>query len=427
MISMYPCRLDAKGNVVRSYKDFDSFVFNERFQTTGDFQISSYDPQTLFATFPKNSLMCSSDSDAVMQCVKHDFSRDASGVVKGVVSGVTPDAILKYRGAQPVIATIPSLDSDIKNRTWGDPKGYILSVNVWDVFKDLFSRVNNNYYNRAELKKLQIPFLFEEFFAPQYGDLNASDHEYNRYFTGRNVVSYSIAKTDTLYKVLEDAMKYEQLDVTVQRRQSLTSLNFVARRPLYKADKIQFIRKQLLAENSSSSSETPNVFVSPTRDRVVVHDLSGEDVADPALMGMNYRMAVREIDAYNPSDTTPENLEKYYEDRTNIITDRQSSTITGVEMNKAYVDNRYQFVKKRTNHTEFYEYDLGDVVAVDSEMNGLSEMIVSEYIRVQDPTGFKEYPVFKPFVSTDYLNRPGTIVTPYFKKVLASTKFYTWN
>lgn len=427
MISMYPCRVDAKGNITRTYTDFDSFVFNERFQTTGDFQISSYDPQTLFAMFPKNSLMCSSDSEATMQCVKHEYSRDTTGMVKGVVSGITPDAILKYRSAQPMVATIPSLDSDIKNRTWGDPKGYVNNTNVWFIFKDLFSRVNNYYYGRAELKKLQIPFLFEEFTRPTYGGVHAGYSDFNRLFSARNVTSYSISKTDTLYKVLEDAMKYEQLDVTVQRKENVTALNLVARTPMYKADKIQFTRKQLLSESSSATSETPNVFVSPTRDRVVVHDLSDENVADPALMGMNYRMAVREIDAYNPNGDHYEQMEKYYEDRANIIEDRQSSIITGVEMNKSFVDNRFQFVKKRTENTELYEYDLGDVVAVDSEMNGLTEMIVSEYIRVQDTTGFKEYPVFKPFVTTDYLNRPGTIVTPYFKKVLTSTKLYPWN
>lgn len=427
MITMYPCRLDSKGNVTRTFTDFESFVFNERYQTTGDFQISSYDPQKLFATFPKNSLMCSSDSEASMQCVKHEYSRDATGMVKGVVSGVTPEAILKYRGAQPMVATVPTLDSDIKNRTWGDPKGYALNTNVYDVFKYLFSRVNNYYYDRPELKKLQIPFLFEEFLNPKYGDLNVSSYEYNRYFTERFLTSYSISKTDTLYKVLEDAMKYSQFDVTVQRRQSLTSLNFVTRRPMYKADIIRFKKKHILAETSSTSSETPNVFVAPTKDRVVVHDLGDENVVDPALMGMNYRMSIRELDAYAPSGSDPENMEKYLEDRASIIADRQNSVITGAEMNKAYVDNRFQYVKKRTNRNELYEYDLGDVVSVESDMNGITEMIVSEYIRVQDTTGFKEYPVFKPFVSTDFLNRPGTIVTPYFKKVMASTKLYTWN
>ena len=372
-------------------------------------------------------MMCSSDSDATMQCVKHEYSRDSTGMIKGVVSGVTPESILKYRGAQPYIATIPSLDSDIRNRTWGDPKGGSLTINVWEVFKELFSIVNNKYYNRAELKKLQIPFLFEEFLWPTYGDLNVGAYDYNRYFTSRNLSSYSISKTDTLYKVLEDAMKYSQFNVTVQRRQSLTALNFVVTKPLYKADKIQFLRKHLLSESSSSSSETPNVFVSPTRDRVVVHDVSDENISDPALMGMNYRMSIREIDAYTPSGVQTEAVEKYYEDRAKIIEDRQNSVITGVEMNKAYVDNRFKFVKKRTNHTELYEYDLGDVVSVESEMNGLTEMIVSEYIRVQDPTGFKEYPVFKPFVSTSFLNPPGTIVTPYFKKVLTSAKLYNWN
>lgn len=427
MISMYPCRIDVRGNIVHTYKDFDSFVFNERFQTTGDFQISSYDPETLFSMFPKNSLVCSSDSDAIMQCVKHEYSRDTTGTVKGVVSGVTPEAILKYRSAQPKVATIPSLDSDIRNRTWGDPKGYVNQVRMWDVFAELFASTNNNYYGRTPLKKLQIPFLFEFIDIPTYGGENASSPTFNRLFTPRTLTSYSISKSDTLYKVLEDTLKYEQKDAVVQRKEGVTGLNFVFRTPLYKADKIQFTRKQLLSETSSSTSETPNVFVSPTQDRVVVHDLGDEGVLEPELMGLNYRMVVREIDAYNPDGANYANLEKYYDDRVNIVEDRQSSIITGVEMNKSFVDNRFRFVKKRTKNTEFYEYDLGDVVAVDSAMNGLTEMIVSEYIRVQDTTGFKEYPVFKPFVTTDHLSGPGTIVTPYFKKVLESTKLYTWN
>lgn len=424
MIEMYPCRVDALGNISKEYRDFSSFVFNERFQKIGDAQITSYDPEGLFKTFPLNSMMCSSNSMATMQCVKHDYARDATGAVKGVVSCVTPESILQFRSIIKRMAVNATLEAEAKDLMWTD------KVDVLNVFRQVFSWVNNEYHGRSQFKKLQIPFFFEEFLAPKYDGSPAITWTYNRVFQPKTFDEYTLSTNDTLYKLWEEAMKFSQVDGKVQRIPGKTALNFVIRRPIYKADHIRFLPNHLISETSSKTCDTPNVFVSPMDNLVSVHDVPDENVYDPELMGMNYRMSVRPIngDGYDGSGGVyNEDLNRVYDERLKIIKDRADSFVTGVELNKSFVDNRYNMVAVRTNSTTRYEYDLGDVVSVDSLMHGLVEMIVSEYIRVQDESGYKEYPVFIPFSSTDHQPSLGAIRSEYFKKVARSWTTYTWS
>ena len=84
--------------VTEIFTKFDECVWTDRFSTTGEFEITSYDPKALFEALPLNSFLGISETyRSVMMVERHTVERDEAGTKIGKVSGNSFEAILKHR------------------------------------------------------------------------------------------------------------------------------------------------------------------------------------------------------------------------------------------------------------------------------------------------------------------------------------------
>lgn len=156
---MHPIILGSNYSPETAVYDFKSFVFTERFQDHGDFQLISTDDGILSGNpiLKPGNMIISSDSDTPMITTSVDVRIDDNGGVETTYKGKTLDYMFKHRPCVKEIRDKTYMDAEYKNGwEFGDKDGND-KLNWMNVWKDLFTVATSNY-GHAELDFLKLPY-----------------------------------------------------------------------------------------------------------------------------------------------------------------------------------------------------------------------------------------------------------------------------
>lgn len=156
---MYPIVLGSDFSPEKPIYDFKSFVFTERYQDHGDFQLVSTDLGILDGdpVLRIGDLVVSSESSTVMLTTSIDVNRDDNGAVETTYKGKTLGYIFEHRPCVPVIKDKIYLEKEYKNGwEFGDKDSDNQYLDWAEVFDTIF-RVAISNYGHAELNFLKLP------------------------------------------------------------------------------------------------------------------------------------------------------------------------------------------------------------------------------------------------------------------------------
>jgi len=80
-----------------SLKNFDSFIWTERYQAPGDFKVTIYDDISAVNILPLESLVSHTDTFVVMMVENVDVVREKTGRLKIEISGRSAETFLECR------------------------------------------------------------------------------------------------------------------------------------------------------------------------------------------------------------------------------------------------------------------------------------------------------------------------------------------
>lgn len=156
---MHPIILGSNYSPETAVYDFKSFVFTERFQDHGDFQLISTDDGILSGNpiLKPGNMIISSDSDTPMITTSVDVRIDDNGGVETTYKGKTLDYMFTHRPCVKEIRDKTYMDAEYKNGwEFGDKDGND-KLNWMNVWKDLFTVATSNY-GHEELNFLKLPY-----------------------------------------------------------------------------------------------------------------------------------------------------------------------------------------------------------------------------------------------------------------------------
>ena len=143
------------------YSNFDSLVWNERYQSPGDFQLRSYGILETMRHLQREAFVSVSNSDYVMQIHDLSISIDSENNEVLTVKGKTLDYIYGFRPAVPKISSTTSMDADNPDGwTFGDEYGDYGEVDPLAVIDRVLYDTDYKHYGRAELSGLSLPIQY---------------------------------------------------------------------------------------------------------------------------------------------------------------------------------------------------------------------------------------------------------------------------
>ena len=413
-----------------SYIGYDSLVWNERYQDHGDFSMTSYDIKGVHDFIEQGDLVTVPDSATF--CIVEEFSYDLqeNGTLRLDVVGRTADCIFEYRPLLAQFAATTSPDRQIEE--FGDP----LETNIErfllpsTLFGSIMSIIDGSLLeSRPETKYLKLPF--------NYGLLAESEtiHE-------ERVASFNVDNGNT-WEALTSLMELGRFHISAIRPGSepygealdgiaklykrvhekplpvSQHLDLVAKYPTviaprfpeYKAEEIIFSSG---FDDYQSASNTMSIATDNIRFRSYEDGVVESVIGYEKPVGIDARLVWEEVNIEKSTqwewdrELTSKFTHQFASDYVNA-----SSFSLGTKGVYPFNDKKFSMVP---GEGHFY---LGDVVRIEFPWGVGYNVIVEEFIRTADSSGYQEYPTFRHFVTTD--NFMGE------KKTISSMPYHTAN
>lgn len=403
---------------VDRFTNFDSLVWNERYQSPGDFQLRSYGIEEVTRILYGGRLVGISNSDFVMEVKEIGTDVDSNGNEIVTVSGKTPEGVFEYRPANQFIADLFFRDDVYPDGwEWGYPgiwnPGGEYPHNLTDpmtILEDVIRRVDIEHYGRPELAHLRLPWAY---------------HHY-RDESGRGIVGeseflehYTIPWDTTVYGVMEELLPLSERGIAVLRPNANSTLGqqhlrdmdrsrpgmFVWYRPRYLKTEISFdyLQEDYTSESVNQSFEHANVHILTTDEGVHIYDGDGA-LMDPAWNRASVKGQANPGLHTRLSTTTKELLAEdvwdwEYKQTDNEVAELMFENYSGGNTFTLETSGIFPYDHKeyRFGDTSPDAYFLGDEVTLRTRGNlGITaQMQITEYIRSMDSSGYREYPTFK--------------------------------
>lgn len=400
-------RLDPKDHVEdKRYTSFESLAWNEKWQEPSDFQMRTYDIEGATKFLKIGTLVTIPDTHTFCTVDNMEYSVDHTGNVILSVTGKSPDNIYKFRPA--LWRIVASTNPDRKDIEYGDP----LELNPkWykvpsDLVFELLNIIDIKNYQNPELKYLQLPFQYAKIPTPI------------RKITEERIPYYKFDGGDAL-SAIKELMEFGRFGITpirpgsaphyvaseyakslavsrkwpleyLEGRPSVMGLYF----PDYKADRIVFshVYDDYIGVSEKVGADTANIKFRSFEDGVI-DTFIGEDRPS----GLNAKVSYEEIQI--------KKSEQWHWDR-QISTDMTypfAKEYQNASSFKLEMDGNHPYRPKYFRLEPFDEnsYYLGDVVRIEFPWGTSYDAVVKEFVRTADSGGYKEYPTFANFVTTD--------------------------
>lgn len=390
--------LDDRLEEVGRFSNFESLVWNERFQTPGDFQMTSYGIVETTAAIRTGMFVGSSRSDFVMQVLSIDTSVDTKGAEVVTISGKTLEYILSHRPAIQRVASISSMDAEHPDGwEFGQPHNNP-DEDPFDIMRTVLHNIDDRHYSRAELSYLQLPFSYYEY---------SEDNGIGIVSKSVKMPHYSIDRAATVQDVFDELLPQAEMGVATLRPNMNSALAeshtrnhwretadrhalFVHYRPRIILNEGQITFNHNM-EDYTSESITRNVEYSNAIIQADLgHVLHARGEFPSETTGLAHRVKLQERDTSTLSDHESGLINRnigfdVFDDYTQSIT--FSLETSG---HFPFDQKKYQFGDRSEN-----TYFLGDAVTLN--LKGASGAVVQimEYIRTMDANGYREYPVFQ--------------------------------
>lgn len=400
-------RLDYRDHVEeRRYTSYESLAWNEKWQEPSDFQMRTYDIEGARDFLEIGTLVTIPDTHTFCTVDTMEYSVDHTGNVILNVTGKSVDNIYKFRPALWLIAA--STNKDRKDIEFGDP----LELNPkWyhtpsKLLMELVRATDIYHYRNPELSYLQLPFQYAKFPTPPRKITEEKIPYYK--FDGGDVLSTMtelmqfgrfgitpIRPGSEPYFVAAEAAKRMATDWgfpadKMENRPSVMGLYF----PDYKADTIVFSH---VYDDYIGVSETINSNVANIKFRSYEDGVIDTFIGDERPWGLDAKVAYDEIQI--------KKSEQWHWDR-QISTDMtypfakeyQKASSFKLEMEGYHPYRPKHFGLRPFDKDSYY---LGDVVRIEFPWGSSYDAVVKEFVRTADSGGYKEYPTFESFVTTD--------------------------
>ena len=352
--------------VTRTIEDWSSLIWTERYNDFGEFQLQSTDPDYHMALMPKGSYIGLRDSDQPMRVETHQIDIDDQGKSILTASGRAAESVLEDR---TTLATI------VKLGTGGNLVSSLKIPNLAIGIMGLISyQVNDpDYMFPVEADRITDFTTAQEFYEttfPNYdwpSKFQQLDEAVYQMLKQCNYGLRGIRPKGTASKLVISLYKGTDKTATVIFRSQLGDIKPKQYLFSIKGKKnVAYIQ----TTNGAATVLYPGLSTAPTglarRDLLV----DGSDIPNGAGATLNNLMKAK---AQGELLTHPE--------------------ITSFDF-EVVPNGRWKY------HTDYF---LGDVVKVRADY-GLSEnMRVTEFIRSEDKTGYKEFPTLAVDVPAEYV------------------------
>ena len=375
------------------YDNFESLVWNERYQAYGDFQLQTSDVALAEKVFGEFKYFAIDTSPTIMRVKSRNLTMDEDGKLTLQINGETIDAVYLDRPAVANIVATSTLDAEYpEGWEFGDRLSDTYNLDPSGVAKQIFNQIDINHYGNDELKRFATPINMLDLTNSSVGDFHQT-----------KLPHYEVNRSQTVSDVFKELMLYGNYNMFLVRPDfwsfpdsySLTTrpIYYVMRHPVVR-DEIyfNFYRDDYSAYNLTNDiSVSKNIVLSPHADGVLYTDL-GEDVS-----GLDAKVKFFESDI---EDLLPDELDRYIIEKLAEETTRENLSSTTLDLtiaNNANDDQLfhpfYSEVNNPTiNHRGFY---LGDIVSITVPWTtDVVQKQVVEYVKVEDTNGYKEYPRF---------------------------------
>lgn len=426
------------------FSEFDSLVWNERYQEPGDFQLRSYGIENTLKVLHNGLLVGVDNSDFVMQVTNIDTDVDSLGNEVVTVTGKTLEHIFAHRPAVPKISSVFTMDADHPDG-WGfgfeDEE-----VATLDPFQDIIYKVltqtDTNHYGRSELKWLTLPFLYYTYATEPAGGYHGISKLQRHYVIDRGA---------TVQDVLDELLPEAQMGIATMRPRTNNSFWDYHNRnveedptrpgmcifysPVRLRDPVTFdyLLEDFTSESIQKEGDFTNIEFRAHEDGVTANgdwytsmpDLDSEWHQSSGLLGdyregggLNRRVSLTEGLRF---DLPQHELQKDHRSSAVRLFDQYAQANTySVETSGIFPYSPKSYGLLRNSLNGFF---LGDVVKLNlrGEEGEAVDVQVKEYIRTQDADGYKEYPTFTP------ARELGEWKNPDYSRYLNTTTQLKWN
>ena len=394
------------------YENYESLAWNEKYPSGGDFQLRSYNVEEVLSFLKFGTLVTVPDSTmvAMVQEITYELSDDGTRMVN--VSGNSIDFIFKYRPARWYISAMTDPDR-VEGPTegeYGDPLETEPKYFIWpsDMVYNLVQRIDVDYYGREELKHLKLPFrytmikpkngLIKEEPIPSYeldgGDAMSSIdglQEFGQF--GVTTIRPGSHNYDVYMRQALERGRAEKWGDDYLKNDSRPTL-FAMYMPNYMSKSISFssMYDDYVGATNTVSIDTPNILFRSTEDGVLE-----TRIGEVPSSGLNARIkyeekAVEKITLYQDVTKIQRfDMAKGFA-KENLDANKFSLDMDGYH---PFHDKKFGLRPDDDNY-----YYLGDVVRIDFPWRSGYDVVVSEFVRTADSSGYKEYPTFTPFLTT---------------------------
>lgn len=426
------------------FDEFDSLVWNERYQEPGDFQLRSYGIENTLKVLHNGLLVGVNNSDFVMQVTNIDTDVDSSGNEVVTVTGKTLEHIFAHRPAVPKISSVFAMDAD-------NPDGWEFGFEdeeraTLDPFQDIIYQViaqtDINHYGRSELRWLTLPFMYYIYSTQPAGGYSALPQLQRHYVIDRGA---------TVQDVLDEMLPEAQMGIATMRPMSNSSLwdshirnveenptrpgMCIFYSPVRLRDPVTFdyLLEDFTSESIQKDGDFTNIEFRAHEDGVSANgdwytsmpDLDSEWYQISGQLGnyregggLNRRVSLTEVSRF---DLPEHELQKDHRSSAVRLFDRYAeANVYSVETSGIFPYSPKFYGLSSGHPNGFF---LGDVVTLNlrGEREGEVDVQVKEYIRTQDADGYKEYPTFTP------ARELGNWRNPDYSRYLNTTTQLNWN
>lgn len=385
------------------FTNFESLVWNERYQTPGDFQLTSYGIQETYGTLPHNTLVGVDKSDYVMIVTSIESNVDPQGNEVVTVTGKTLEWIFGFRPAVPKISSVLSMEFENPDGwTWGDKYENEPYINPYAVMIQVVDAVDQKHYYRDDLKFLELPFSYYSYTHEVGPEDEVMLSEVN------NMTHYAIDRGSTVLDVFDELLPRAEMGVATLRPNANSKLAedhlrneyrissdrhamFVYYRPrmIQGEGMISFdhAMEDYTSENVTEENNFPNSIAVATEDRVLF--LGSAGFGGHGGLKSRFKLRERELQEASEFDRRDRNikLEAGFSTFDELTQSRSFSLETSGVF--PYSKKKYRFGDSGPD-----SYFLGDAIALNL-LSGSAHVQITEYIRTMDANGYREYPVFQ--------------------------------
>lgn len=414
--------LNNDGILRDSFDDFESFVWNERLTDPGDFTISVPYSVDVLNKFPYGTLVQASNSDVLMMVDGYSVSDETSRKNTLTIKGHSLDSVFKGR---PAVKTFDFKEESSDEEKWEygdeDPAEDATPLQPLALMTDILNFVDAGHYMDERLKNLVMPF--------EYLAINEKD----RSMPSRPLWYFEVDRSKNVYDVMKEVCSADGLYFTTAsfvpptvaarsialKNKDDRPFRFIFYYPQNKFNTVSFTDYK----DDYQSLQIESNFQDFMSGAVVESDNSvlmstAQGFGPAALPSLANRFSL-------VSEVFSDNKNLYELERFDKLVKTPVETYTGSASVSLTMSGEFPYDRSKKfsmfSQQGLKTYYLGDVVRVKSGMfkNIFGEeeiaMRITEYIRTQDASGYKEYPTLNFFTGLDSADRALPISPPIAK------------